>query len=216
MRLLKAVLAATVIIVATASLLPAQDGGATITFVDRQVRIYEGTGGMRALEPTDAPVIVGNFRIEDVRLPGESNLDYVGLVFPYRGLIDEIAINLERSWGSYRGVALICEAIDASAPIGFRMRAHARNRMLRVPGAWLELQLGRSATDRNAIPAMTRERRAGWDMHHWYVEQDLPAILRVDDPDTDRFAILLNTGGRGSYWVKWLEIKEWPRVSRRN
>lgn len=215
MRVFKANVTVTLLLVVTAGFAPAKDGGVTIDFTDRQVRLYEGTGEMRAPDHTDQPVTVGNLRITKVRLPGDSNRDFVGLVFPFRGLLDELAVNLDRRWGSTRGLALICEAIDADAPIGFRMRAHARRRMLHAPGAWLELQLGRSATDDHAIPATLQNRRAGGDMHYWYVDSDLPTILRVDDPETDRFAILLNAGGRGSFWIKWLEIKEWPSAGRR-
>jgi hypothetical protein len=183
-----------------------------VTFTDGDVRVYEGTGDTRACEPTSAAVTIGNFRIIDVRLPNESNLDYVGLVMPFRGLLNERGADLDRRWGSDEGLALICEMVDPAAPIGFRMRAHARRRMLHSPGAWLELNLARHAHDDDAIPATARNRRFGGDMQHWYIESDLPTIYDTESPESDRFAIVLDAGGRGSFWIKWIEIKPWPTM----
>lgn len=215
MRVLQVTLLAAILLAAAITVLPAHDCGATIDFTDLRVRMYEGAGDARAPEPTDQPIVVGNLRITAVQLPSEAKLEYVGLVFPFRALLDEAGVNLDRTWGSSQPVALICEAIDVEAPISFRLRAHARRRMMHAPGAWLELQLGRDARDSDAIPAMVQNRRAGGEGQHWYIDSDLPTILRLDEPETDRFAILLNAGGRGSFWVKSIEIKPWPPADSR-
>ncbi len=188
----------------------AQDEGATITFTNTETLIYRGTGDMRAKEPLDCPITVGNLRITDVRLPSESNLDNVGLVIPFRGALSERMVHLDPRGDGAARLALICEVIDANEPIGFRMRTHARVRMFHSPGAWLELNLGRGPKDDRPIPAMTQNKRFTGEMHRWYVSSSIDDIYRKQDRERDRFAILLDTGERGSWWIKWLEIKSWP------
>ncbi|MGI5816825.1 MAG: hypothetical protein ACOX9R_01875 [Armatimonadota bacterium] len=190
----------------------AQDHGATITFTDTKTLIYEGTGEMRAEMPTDAPVVVGNLRITKVRLPAEANRDYVGLVIPFRGALNERIANLDSRWGGAGALALVCEVIDPDAPIGFRMRAHARVRMQHSPGAWLEANLGRGPDDTRPIPATAQNKRFSGGMHTWYVLSSIDEIRRTENPQSDRFAILLDTGERGSWWIKSLELKAWPTV----
>lgn len=190
----------------------AQDEGATITFTDTETLIFQGTGEMRAEAPMPCPVVVGNFRIIEVRLPSEANRDYVGLVIPFRGALNERMANLDPRWGGANPLALVCEVIDPSRPIGFRLRAHARAREVHSPGTWLELNLGRGPRDSAPIPATVQNRRINGDMQRWYVLSSIQEVYRKQDPERDRFAIMLDTGGRGSWWIKWLELKSWPTV----
>lgn len=191
----------------------AQHDGATITFTDTKTLIYEGTGEVRAETPAARPVTVGNLRITGIRLPAQANRDHVGLVIPFRGALSERMVNLDPRWGGPGTVALLCEVIDPDEPIGFRLRAHARVRMFHSPGAWLELNLGRGARDNRAVPAAAQTKRFSGETHAWYVLSSIDEIHRRDDPDTDRFAILLSTGERGSWWIKSLELKAWPTTA---
>lgn len=188
----------------------AQDAGATVTFTGTETRIYQGTGEMREMMPL--PITVGNFRILDVRLPAESNRDNVGLVIPFRGAMNEHMVNLDPRWGGARPLVLVCEAIDPSMPIGFRVRGHARAREVHSPGTWLALELGRGPKDDRPIPASDYNARFNGDTHTWYVLSSLPEIYRREDPQSTRFTIMLDTYERGSWWIKWLEIKEWPTI----
>ena len=190
----------------------AQDDGVTITFTNTETLVYQGTGEMRAESPMLCPVTVGNFRILEVRLPSESNRDNVGLVIPFRGALSERMVDLDPRWNGANALALVCEIIDPGAPIGFRMRAHARVREFHSPGTWLELMLGRGPNDDRPIPASAYNARFTGDMHTWYAISSLPEIYRRDDPQKTRFTIMLNTNERGSWWIKWLELKPWPTV----
>lgn len=151
----------------------AQDDGATITFINTETLIYHGTGEMRAELPMPCPITVGNFRILDVRLPSQSNRDYVGLVIPFRGALDEHMVNLDPRWGNSSTLSLVCEVIDPTMPIGFRMRAHARAREVHSPGTWIELALGRGPKDDRPIPL--RLQRALHRRHAHLVRDQQPA-----------------------------------------
>jgi len=217
MRSLRALTMSLIILTVLVGAVYAQDEGATITFTDTQINIYQGTGEMRAEQPMDCPVQVGNFRITKVRLPAESNLDNVGLVIPFRGALSERMVDLDYRWGGEGALALLCEVIDPEAPIGFRLRTHARVRMFHSPGAWLELKLGRGWKDDQAIPADEQNKRFNGELQRWYSLTNINQIYhRAEDapvPESDAFAILLDTGERGSWWIKRLEIKPWPTMT---
>ncbi len=217
MRALKAVAMSVILVAVLIGTAHAQDEGATITFTDTRVDIYEGTGDVRAAEPMNCPVTVGNFRITKVRLPAQSNLDNVGLVIPFRGALSERMVDLDYRWGARGALALLCEVIDPEQPIGFRLRTHARVRMFHSPGAWLELKLGRGWKDDRAIPAAAQNKRFTGELQRWYVQSDMNEIYHRAEtapvPEDQSFAILLDTGERGSWWIKWLEIKPWPTVA---
>jgi len=212
MRTLSAVPAAVVLVAIVTAAAVAQDRGATVTFTGGHLVVYEGTGETKMECPQTQPVTVGNLRIVDVIPPSESNFDNFGLVMPFRGALNERAVNLETRWGSRQGLALVCEAIDPTAPIGFRMRVHARRRMVHAHGVTLNLELARDPDRRHRIPAVRPSGRIFGDMHAWYVLTDLPTIHESGDPDDNEFAIILDVEGRGSFWLKWLEIKRWPTV----
>ncbi|NLO05999.1 MAG: hypothetical protein GX131_09265 [candidate division WS1 bacterium] len=190
----------------------ADSNGATITFTHTRTTVYPGTGQSFVDTPVELPVTVGNFRITGIRMPSESKRDFVGLVLPFRGLLNERAVNLDPRWGGRGGLVLLCEAIDTAAPIGFRMRAYGRSREMGA-GAWLDLMLA-GGPNHDPIPATEQAKRFDDPFHHWYVERDLATIQRRDEPRNDRFVIILNTGGRGSYWVKRLELAAWPTVTQ--
>ena len=216
MRATRAVAVALILVAVVAGTAYAQDEGATITFTDTKTLVYEGTGDMRAEMPMQLPVTVGNFRITNIRLPAQSNRDNVGLVIPFRGALSERMVDLDPRWDGAEPLALICEVIDPRQPIGFRMRSHARVRMFHSPGSWLELNLGRGPRDDQPIPATPQNKRFTGGMQLWYSLSDMNEIYdRAEDapvPERDRFAILLDTGERGSWWIKWLELKPWPTV----
>lgn len=213
MRALRATAMAMIVVAVLAGAVYAQDDGVTITFTDTKTLIYEGTGEMRAEMPTDEAVTVGNIRITDIRRSADSNRDHVGLVIPFRGALSERMVNLDPRWGGPGTVALLCEVIDPEEPIGFRMRAHARVRMFHSPGAWLELNLARGLKDTRPIAAAAQNKRFSGEKHAWYVLSSIDEIHRRDDPDSDRFVIMLSTGERGSWWIKSLELKAWPTTA---
>lgn len=212
MRALRAVVTTLTLVAVMAGALYAQDEGATITFTNTKTLVYQGTGEMRAETPMECPITVGNFRITDIRMPSQANLDYVGLVIPFRGALNERMVDLDPRWDGSGPLVLMCEVIDPEAPIGFRMRAHARVRMVHSPGSWLELNLGRGPKDEQPIPAADQNKRFTGDMQRWYVVSSIEEIYQKQDPESDRFTIMLDTGERGSWWIKWLELKEWPTV----
>jgi len=209
MRQLRLIGAALLGIVVATSYVAAQDFGATIVFTTDEMLVYEGTGEMMAETPTTEPITVGNFRILRVILPSESRLDYVGLVMPYRGMIDERAADLDTRWGARKGLALLCEVVDPMAPIGLRMRAQGHRRGDNA--VWLDLMLAPGHTQIGRIPAVTQSHRYLGELHRWYVQTDLPTIYDSDDPG-DTFSIVLKADGRAGFWLKRLEIKRWPTV----
>ncbi|MFP4248030.1 MAG: hypothetical protein ACLFU7_00140 [Armatimonadota bacterium] len=219
MRIAQVTATALVLVAVVAGAAHAQNDGVTITFTDTKTLIYQGTGDMRAATPADCPITVGNFRITRVHLPAQSNLDDVGLVIPFRGALSERMVNLDPRWGGAEPLALICEVIDPEQPIGFRARAHARARMYHSPGSWLEMNLARGPKDTRPIPASAQNKRFSGDMHRWYALSDINEIYhRAENapvPENDRFAILLSTGERGSWWIKSLELKAWPTQTDR-
>lgn len=212
MRAVRAVVMALILVAVVAGAIYAQDEGATFTFTDTKTLVYEGTGEMRAENRVELPVTVGNFRITNVRLPSQSNRDYVGLVFPFRGALNERMVDLDPRWDGAEPLVLVCEVVDPDLPIGFRMRAHGRVRMRHSPGAWLELNLGRGPQDDEPIPATEQNKRFSGGTHLWYCETTIDDIYRLEDPEPDRFTLMLDTGERGSWWIKWLQIKPWPTV----
>lgn len=216
MRAFRAVAIAMILVATVAGVAYAQGEGATITFTNTETLIYHGVGQMRSEMPMQCPVTVGNFRITKVRLPAESNRDNVGLVIPFRGALSERMVDLDPRWGGADALMLICEVIDPDQPIGFRMRAHARVRMFHSPGSWLMLNLGRGPKDTNPIPGTAQNKRFTGESHLWYVLSDMNEIYRraedAPGPDSNRFVIMLDTGERGSWWIKSLELKPWPTV----
>jgi hypothetical protein len=121
-------------------------------------------------------------------------------------------VDLDPRWDLQSPLALVCEVIDPSQPIGFRIRAHARMRMFHNSGQWLQLLLAETPDGRGAVHAMDRPKRFTWDMQHWYVLSSLQEIYGSDAPGADTFTILVDNGTGGSWWLKWLEIKSWPTV----
>jgi len=214
MRALKAVAIVLILVAGVTGAAYAQDDGATITFTNTETLMYSGTGEMRAETPMECPITVGNFRIVKIQMPSEFNRDNVGLVIPFRGALSERMVDLDPRWGGAGAVSLVCEVIDPDEPIGFRMRAHAKVRMFHSPGAWLALNLGRGPKDDHPIPADTQNKRFTGELHRWYVLSDMNAIYHLEEdepaPEQDRFTIMLDTGERGSWWVKSLELKSWP------
>lgn len=213
MRAVRAVVRALIPVAIAAGAVYAQNEGATFTFTDTKTLVYEGTGEMRAEKPMELPVTVGNFRITNVRLPSQSKRDYVGLVLPFRGALSERMVDLDPRWDGAEPLVLTCEVIDPDLPIGFRMRLHGRVRMWHSPGAWLELNLGRGPRDDRPMAATAQNKRFSGETHLWYVETTIDEIHRRDDPDRDRFTLMLDTGERGSWWIKWLQIKPWPTMT---
>ncbi len=199
--------ATALIIALAASCALAQDTGATIVFRPDGMALYQGTGDAIAPEPATEPIIIGNFRLLGFVLPGESNLDYVGLVIPYRGALNQRMVNLETTWGSPQGLALLCEAVEPADPVGFRVRAWAHRRGAR--GSWLAMDLAPGHTRVGEMPAGVRNRRYLGEMHRWYVQTDMPTLYGDDDPRSE-FSIVLKVGGWGSWWIKRIEIKAWP------
>ena len=112
--------------------------GATIIFGPDSVLVYQGTGANRAAAPTTEPVSVGNFVINCVLPPSESDLGDFGMTVRYRCGPDQSMLNTH-TWGapeSRVGLVLACQAKDLAAPIGFRMRAHVLLTGLRIrPGS---------------------------------------------------------------------------------
>jgi|GEM_PF-5512677 len=187
----------------------AQDG-ATIMFANERADVYAGTWGERAEATMELPVTVGNFRITDIRLPGKCERNTVGQVVPFRHASGERMVDLDPRWDLQSPLALVCEVIDPSRPIGFRIRAHARMRMFHNSGQWLQLLLAESPDGDGAIHAMDRTKRFTWDMQHWYVLSSLQEIYGSDAGAENTFTILIDNGTGGSWWLKWLEIKAWP------
>jgi len=210
MRQLQAVGAVALIVTLAASCALAQGTGATIVFRPDGMALYEGTGDDMAPEPATEPIAIGNFRLLGFELPSESRLDYVGLVMPYRGALNQRTVNLETTWGSPQGLALLCEAIEPADPVGFRVRAWAHRRGDK--GSWLAMTLAPGHTRIGDEPAVVQNRRYLGDMHRWYVETDMPTLYD-DDEVQPEFSIVLKVGGWGSWWIKRIEIKAWPGAS---
>ncbi len=210
MRQLQAVGAVALIVALTASCALAQGTGATIIFRPDGMALYEGTGDEMAAEPATEPITIGNFRLLGFEPPSESNLDYVGLVMPYRGALNQRMVNLATTWGSPQGLALLCEAVEPTDPVGFRVRAWAHRRGDK--GSWLAMTLAPGHTRIGEMPAVVQNRRYLGETHRWYVETDMPTLY--DDHEVQpEFSIVLKVGGWGSWWIKRIEIKAWPGVS---
>lgn len=177
--------------------------GATIVFGPDSVLVYQGVGANRAAEPTTEPVSVGNFVINRVLPPSESDLGDFGMTIRYRCCPDQSMLNTQ-TWGwaeSRVGLVLACQAKDLEAPLGFRMRAQVLDRSQNQ--AWLYLDIGPNAWHRHA--AVTANRRRGRGAHFWYVRTDMPSIYagrEVKEP----FAIVLGIGGWGACGVQKIEI----------
>jgi hypothetical protein len=176
--------------------------GATIIFGRNDILVYQGTGEDRAAEPTDQPVSVGNFVINQVAPASESSLGDFGLTMRYRGGPGETMMNAQ-TWArpeSRAGLALLCAAKDLEAPLGFRLRAWVADRSQKQ--AFLVLDIGRDAWHRDA--AAPANRRYGRGVHRWYVETDMPSLYGGDPREP--FAVVLGVGGWGAYGVQKLEI----------
>ena len=189
-----------------------QTEGATIIFARNGVLIYQGVGERRAAEPTREPVSVGNFVIEQVLLPSESDLGDFGLTMPYRNAYYQSHMNLQ-TWGwvqSRNGLCFVCRAKDVETPVGFWMRASARDRGEQQ--GWLYLDVGPNAWDRR--PAVTANRRYHSGTHRWYVDTDLEGIYGPGREVRDLFAIVLGTGGWGAYSIEEITIRPYKITNR--
>ena len=179
--------------------------GATIVFAPNDILVYEGTGESRVAEPTAEPVTVGNFVIERVLRPSNSDLGDFGLTMRYRTGPAGTLVNTQ-TWGwveSRQGLHLRCRAVDPEAPIGFWVRAHVTDRSQRQ--AWLYLDVGPNAWNRQ--PAVTANRRCHTGPQCWYVPLDLDDIYAGDRGEQDEFSIVLGVGGWGAYAIDKLEIR---------
>lgn len=200
-----AAMAVVLIVVAASSTLAQQPQGATIIFGPNDILVYQGVGDSRAEEPTGEPVSVGNFVIEAVARPSESDLGDWGLTMRYRTGPYQILLNTQ-TWGwpqSRNGLHLRCRATDPEAPIGFRVAAEVFDRSQNQ--AWLYLDVGPNAWDRR--PAVIANRRCRNGTHRWYVPLLLDELYPAGRDDEDQFSIVLGVGGWGAYGIRKLEIK---------
>lgn len=208
MRKLMIACVALMIVLGAAVGAAAQNEGATIMFKPDGVKVYRGVGDAMLPCPPGDTVEVGNFRIIRAIVPSQASFTNQGLVFPWRGALDEEAANLDASWGNPRPLMLLCEIIDTDEPIGFRMRAEARRRGR--TWSWLDLGLGRGPAHDNMMMVEGGRRWTG-GMHTWYAQVE-PSQLYGNRAPEQRFVIALDPGGRGSWFVQKLELKSWPTV----
>ena len=200
------------IVVAASSTLAQQPEGATIIFGANDILVYQGVGDLRAEEPTSEPVSVGNFVIEAVARPSESDLGDWGLTMRHRSGPYQTLLN-SQTWGwveSRNGLDLRCRAKDPEAPIGFRVAVEVFDRSQNQ--AWLYLDVGPNGWDRQ--PAVIANRRSRNGTHRWYVPLLLDELYPAGRDDRDQFSIVLGVGGWGSYGIRKLEIRPYlpPRA----
>ncbi len=200
-----AAVAVVFIVVAASSTLAQQPEGATIIFGRSDILVYQGVGDSRAEQPTSEPVSVGNFVIESVARPSESDLGDWGLTMRHRVGPYQTLLNAQ-TWGwvqSRNGLHLRCRAKDPEASVGFRVAAEVFDRSQNQ--AWLYLDVGPNAWD--CRPAVVANRRYGRGMQRWYVPLLLDELYGGERGDSDEFSIVLGVGGWGAYGIRKLEIR---------
>lgn len=185
----------------------AQDG-VTIRFEDGTAVVYDGARDLRTLTEVPLPITVGNIRIVDISRSSASNRDHVGQIVPFRHALTERMADLDPRWDIRDALLLTCEAVDPNEPIGFRLRANARARGFHSAGSWLQLLLAPERGD--AIAGSELNKRFNRDRHQWYVLRDLQDVYGNQIAPSSSFTIRIQSSARGSWWIKWLELKPWP------